>query len=113
MPFGIVDMKKQKNVKKVRIAAAVAFGLAAFAVVAYWFQHEAVDIGGYTVVYYKHRCSIDTQTLPTDFDSLKALPCLIRINWRERIASDMEQEYSYIPDRGIEKTRRIHKSSNK
>ena len=83
----------------------------AIALVFYYFQHMTVDVGGYTVVYYKNRCTMDVRTLPADLESLKALPCLIRINWRERIASDLEQEYCYLPGRGTEKSRLIHKSN--
>ena len=107
-----MGIKKQNNTKKVWIIAAGALCLVALALVCYYFQHESVIVSNYTVVYYKNQCDIDSEELPTDFDSLTALPCLIRINWRERIASDMEQEYCYLPDRGTEKTRLIHKSGD-
>jgi len=105
-----MGMKKQTSTKNVWITAAVVVCLAAAVFVFYFFQHESVNTGRYTVVYYKNRCAIDPQTLPADLDSLKALPCLIRINWTEQIASDMEQEYCYYPGRGIEATRRIYKN---
>ncbi|PKN20557.1 MAG: hypothetical protein CVU71_01845 [Deltaproteobacteria bacterium HGW-Deltaproteobacteria-6] len=106
-----MGIKKQKNAKNIWIAAAGAFCILALMPVCYFFQHESVVVGNYTVVYYKNQCDIDPEDLPADFNSLTALPCLIRINWRERIASDLEQEYSYLPGRGTEKTRLIHKSS--
>jgi hypothetical protein len=101
-------MNKPGKNKKVWIAVA-ALCLPVLAFVGYYFQHKSVDVGGYTVVYFKNQCDIDAQALPSDLESLKALPCLIRINWRERVSSDMEQEYSYIPGRDVEKTRLIHK----
>lgn len=103
-----METKKQKIIW---IIVAGALCLAVLVSVFYFFQHESLIVGKYTVVYYKNQCDIDSEELPMDFDSLTALPCLIRINWRERIASDMEQEYCYLPGRGTEKTRRIHKSS--
>ncbi len=101
-------MKKLTKNKKVWIAGG-ALCLVALGFIIYFFQHESVDVGGYTVVYFKNRCDIDPQAIPSDLESLKALPCLIRINWRERVSSDMEQEYCYVPGKDIEKTRLIHK----
>lgn len=101
-------MKKPGKNKKIWIAAA-ALLILILAFVGYYFQHKSVDVGIYTVVYFKNQCDIDAQALPSDLESLKSLPCLIRINWRERVSSDMEQEYSYIPGRDVEKTRLIHK----
>ncbi|HOX14804.1 MAG TPA: hypothetical protein PLP18_01630 [Smithellaceae bacterium] len=46
-----------------------------------------------------------------NFESLKVLPYLIRINWGERVASEMGQEYCYLPDWGVEKSRVIHKTT--
>jgi len=94
--------------KKSWIIFTAAIVLAAI-IVFYIFQHKTVNVGDYTVVYFKNRCDIDAQSLPTDLESLKSLPCLIRINWQERMASDLYQEYSYLPGRGVEKTRIIHK----
>ncbi|MEE9912116.1 MAG: hypothetical protein K4571_10370 [Deltaproteobacteria bacterium] len=101
-------MKEKKPSKIGMIALATFVGLA-FVVVAYWFQHKTVDIGGYTVVYYKNRCGVDPEGLSANLESLKTIPCLIRINWQEPIASDMLQEYCYLPGKGVEKTRLIHK----
>jgi len=103
-------MKKQTDTKTIWITVTVALCLVAAVFVCYFFQHETVNTGRYTVVYYKNRCNINAQELPADLESLKALPCLIRINWTEQIASDMEQEYRYSPGRGTEETRRIHTS---
>ena len=105
-------MSKKKRISKGWIAGG-ALLIGVFAATLYWFQYSTVDVGGYTVVYYKNRCAINTQNLVADLESLKSLPCLIRINWRERIASDLEQEYCYLPDRGVEKSRVIHTGSRK
>lgn len=86
-----------------------AFFLVAFMVAAYWFQHKTVNVGDYTVVYYKNRCDVDSESLSANLESLKTIPCLIRINWQESIASDMLQEYCYLPGKGVEKSRLIHK----
>ena len=77
-------------------------------VVFFFFQHKTVNTGSYTVVYYKNRCNIDSQSLPDNLPYLKTLPCLIRITWQEPIASDMYQEYCYFPGKEVEKTRLIH-----
>lgn len=95
---------------KVLMAVAAVLFITVVVVAAYWFQHQTVRVGSYTVVYFKNRCQIDAAALPTDLESLKALPCLIRINWLERISSNLEQEYCYRPDRGVEKTRMIQKT---
>ncbi|MFO7569041.1 MAG: hypothetical protein R6W75_04515 [Smithellaceae bacterium] len=102
-------MKKNKTKKIRALILAGAVFLVALLIVAYWFQHKTVVIGQYTVVYYKNQCNIDPDLLPENLEYLKTLPCLIRINWLERIASDMFQEYSYLPGRGVEKTRKIRK----
>jgi hypothetical protein len=104
--------QKMGNMKSPKIdvmVLAVALFAVGLMVAMYWFQHETVQIGGYTVVYFKNRCDIDPEALPANLESLKTLPCLIRINWLERLAPDMFQEYSYLPGRGVEKTRKIHK----
>jgi hypothetical protein len=95
-----------KIVMVLTVALFVLLGLS----VAYWCQHQTVQVGRYTVVYYKNRCKIDPQVLPADLESLKSLPCLIRINWSEKKAPHLEQEYCYRLDRGVEKTRRIQKT---
>jgi len=95
---------------KVLMAVAAVLFVVMGVVAAYWFQQQTVVAGSYTVVYYKNRCNIDSQALPADLESLKALPCLIRINWAERIDASLEQEYCYRPDRGVEKTRMIQKT---
>ena len=104
--------QKMGNMKSskigVMVLAAVLFTVGLM-VATYWFQHETVNVGGYTVVYFKNRCDIDPEGLPADLEYLKTLPCLIRINWLERLAPDVFQEYSYLPGRGVEKTRKIHK----
>lgn len=84
---------------------------AALVAVVYWFQHKTVVIGSYTVLYYKNRCHVDPDTISASLESLQTIPCLIRINWQERISSDMYQEYCYRPERGVEKTRLIHRKN--
>ena len=104
--------QKMGNMKSPKIGVmvlAVALFAVGLMIAMHWFQHETVQIGRYTVVYFKNRCDIDPEGLPANLESLKTLPCLIRINWLERLAPDMFQEYSYLPDRGVEKTRKIHK----
>ena len=72
------------------------------------FEQETVSAGKYTVLYYKNMCDVDSESFPRDLASLKNLPGLIRITWQEQIASDMFQEYCYLPGKGVEKTRLIH-----
>ncbi len=103
-------MKNDKTSKKGLIALGVLAGVVLIAV-GFWFQHKTVVIGGYTVVYYKNRCSVDPEALSGGLESLKAIPCLIRINWQESISSDMLQEYCYLPGKGVEKSRLIHKKN--
>ena len=107
-----MGIKKQNSVRNILIIAAGALSILALSIVCYYFHHESVIVGSYTVVYYKNQCDINPEELSADFNSLTALPCLIRINWRERVSSDLEQEYCYLPGRGTEKTRLIHKSGN-
>ena len=102
-------MKKIKPSTRLKLLVAAALFLAGLMGAAYWFQHETISIGRYTVVYYKNQCDVNPDSLSANLESLKTIPCLIRINWLERIASDMFQEYSYLPDRGVEQTRKIHK----
>ncbi len=102
-------MESDRNLKITLIVLAAAVFFVALLVVAYWFQHKTVQIGDYTVVYFKNRCDVDADSLPANLEYLKSLPCLIRINWQESLAPDLYQEYSYLPGRGVEKTRKIHK----
>lgn len=101
-------MKNDKTSKKGLIVLS-ALALAVLILVGFWFQHKTVVIGEYTVVYYKNRCSVDPENLSGSLESIKAIPCLIKINWQEPISSDMFQEYSYRPGKDVEKTRLIHK----
>lgn len=105
--FGDEGMEKQRRNLKGWMVAAVLSGLALAALI-YWFQQETMTVDGYTVIYYKNRCQMEQETPAANLEYLKTLPCLVRINWRERIASDLEQEYCYLPGRGVEKTRVIH-----
>ena len=93
---------KQKGATGLLIAATLAVIL-----VFHVFEQETLSVGKYTVLYYKNRCSIDFKSFPGDLNSLKSLPCLIRITWREQIASNMFQEYCYLPGREVGKTRLI------
>ncbi len=101
-------MASEKTKKWVAIALVLGFCLVALVVVCYWFQHKTLRVGDYEVVYFKNRCDIDEGAMPADLESLKALPCLIRISWRERTGEDLYQEYCYTPGKGVEKSRRIH-----
>lgn len=103
-------MDQEKKLKVAMIALAAVIFFLAVGLVAYWFQHQTIQVGRYTVVYYKNQCDMNTDLLPANLEYLKTLPCLIRINWQESLAPDLFQEYSYLPGRGIEETRKIHKS---
>lgn len=84
------------------IIAILVIGL-----VFYIFEQETVPVGKYTVLYYKNRSDLDSESFPQDLESLKSLPGLIRITWQEQIAHDMFQEYCYLPGKKVEKTRLI------
>jgi hypothetical protein len=96
--------------KKAAVILAVILIALAAAVVFHIFEHETVTAGKYTVVYYKNMCDNMPPAFPQDLESLKSLPCLIRVTWQEQIASDMFQEYCYLPDKGVEKSRLVHKT---
>lgn len=93
--------------KKITIGLLIA-AIVGIILVFYIFRHETVSVGQYTVVYYKNKCDLAPEALPRDLESLKRLPGLIRITWQERIASDLLQEYCYLPGKGVEEGRKIH-----
>lgn len=101
----------EKSKSKAGMIVICALALAALVAVVYWFQHKTVVIGPYTVVYYKNRCQVDPENISGGLESLQTIPCLIRINWREPISSDILQEYCYRPEKGVEKTRLIHRKN--
>lgn len=90
--------------KKVAIGI-VAAAILGLIIIFYVFRQETVSVGRYNVVYYKSMCDIAPESFPQDLESLKSLSGLIRITWQEQIASDMFQEYCYLPGREIEKAR--------
>lgn len=92
--------------KKVTIGLVIA-AISGLILVFYVFEQETVSVGRYQVVYYKHMCDVEPESFPKDLESLKHLSGLIRITWRERISSDMLQEYCYLPGRRVEKARII------
>jgi hypothetical protein len=92
------------NMKKIAIGLSIAAVLALI-IVFFVFEQKTVSAGRYTVLYYKHKCNVDPQSFPQDLESLKNLPGLIRITWQEQIASNMFQEYCYLPGKGVEPTR--------
>jgi hypothetical protein len=94
--------------KKIKIILPI-IAVAAIIIVFYIFYHKEVQVGKYTVVYYKNMSFVDPDSLPNDLESLKQLSGLIRITWQQEIAYNAFQEYSYIPGRGVEKTRMINK----
>lgn len=101
----------KKDKSKTAIIVICVLVVAVLVAVVYWFQHQTVVIGSYTVVYYKNRCHVDPDTISASLESLQTIPCLIRINWQEQMSSDMLQEYCYRPGRGVEKTRLIHRKN--
>jgi hypothetical protein len=96
--------KRKKNMKKIIIGLVIT-AILGLILVSYIFEQETVLVGRYTVLYHKNMCDLDPESFPQDLDSLKNLPGLIRITWREQISSDMYQEYCYLPGRGVEKAR--------
>lgn len=96
--------------KKVILGLVIAIAVITLVIGLYFFQQKTMEIGSYTVVYYKNKCNLDPAYFPRDLESLKSLPCLIRITWREQLASDMFQEYCYLPGKEVQKTRMIHKT---
>lgn len=104
-------MKVEEKKSKKGLIVLATLALVALILVGFWFQHKTVVVGGYTVVYYRNRCEVDPEALSGSLESLKAIPCLIRINWQEPISSDMFQEYCYLPGKGVEKSRLIHKKN--
>lgn len=97
-----------KKIFTILIIIAVAGLMAVF----YVFEHETVEVGRYSVVYYKNMCDVEVDDFPQDLESLKSLPGLIRITWQEQIASDMFQEYCYLPGKGVEKSRLVRKKQS-
>jgi hypothetical protein len=95
--------------KKVNIVLFIAIIVALLFLVFYVFQQETVTAGKYTVLYHKNMCELDAETFPQDLESLKKIPCVIRVTWQEKIGSELFQEYCYLPGVGVEKTRMIHK----
>ena len=96
--------------KKLSIILVIILIVVAVAIVYFIFEHETVNVGRYNVVYYKNKCDNMPEVLPQDLESLKKLPCLIRITWQEQIASDMFQEYCYLPGKEVEKGSLYHKT---
>jgi hypothetical protein len=96
----------RKDMKKIVIGLVIA-AILGLMIVFYVFEQGIVAVGRYQVLYYKNRCAIAPESFPQDLNSLQHLPGLIRITWREQIASNMFQEYCYLPGRGIEKARII------
>jgi hypothetical protein len=96
--------------KKVILGLVIVIAVIALVIGLYFFQQDTVEIGIYTVVYHKNQCDIDPAHFPRDMESLKSLPCLVRITWQQQISSDMFQEYCYLPGKEVEKTRTIHKT---
>ncbi|MGV8057075.1 MAG: hypothetical protein AB2L12_03425 [Smithellaceae bacterium] len=94
--------------KKVTILLLIA-AILGLVIVFYIFEQETISVGKYSVLYYKNMCDMDSASFPQDLESLKSLPGLIRITWQEQIASDLFQEYCYLPGKGIEKSRLIRK----
>jgi hypothetical protein len=90
--------------KKITIGLSIAAVLGLI-IVFFVFEQKTVSVGRYTVLYYKNMGDVDPKSFPQDLDSLKNLPGLIRITWQEQIASDMFQEYCYLPGKGVEKAR--------
>jgi len=97
--------------KKLAIILMIIFIVVAVAIVYYIFEHETVNVGRYSVVFYKNKCNNMPESLPQDLESLKNLPCLIRITWQEQIASDLFQEYCFLPGKGVEKSGIYHKKN--
>ncbi|MEN6622269.1 MAG: hypothetical protein ABFD50_12035 [Smithella sp.] len=94
--------------KKITLALIIATFLGLL-IVFYVFRQETVSTGRYHVTYYKNRGDIDPKSIPQDLESLKHVPGLVRITWQEQIGSEMFQEYCYLPGKGVEKGRLIHK----
>ncbi|HOW56717.1 MAG TPA: hypothetical protein PKZ12_01845 [Smithellaceae bacterium] len=95
---------------KLLMILTIVLALLALIITVHYFRHETIVVGKYTVVYYPNQCKeITKETFPHDFESLKDLPCLIRITWQERVAPEMFEEYCYLPGREIEKSRVLHK----
>jgi hypothetical protein len=93
--------------KKITIGILISAAILGLVIVLYVFQQETVSVGRYSVLYYKNMNNIDPESFPQDLESLKKLPGLIRITWRESMGGDVYQEYCYLPGRGVEQTRII------
>ncbi len=99
--------EEEMNMKKINIGLLIAASVLGLILVYYIFEQETVSVGRYSVLYYKNMSDVDPASFPQDMESLKKLPGLIRITWRETIGSDIYQEYCYLPEKGVEKTRII------
>jgi len=94
--------------KKIAVISAI-LAIAGLILVFHVFKQETASVGRYSVLYYKNMCDREVESFPRDLESLKSLPGLIRITWQEQIASDMFQEYCFLPGKGVEKARLIRK----
>lgn len=94
--------------KRITIGLIIAAFLGLI-IVFYVFRQETVSAGRYQVTYHKSWCKIDPKSFPQDLGSLQQIPGLVRITWQEQIGSEMFQEYCYLPGKGMEKGRLIHK----
>lgn len=87
------------------IIASIVVG----SIVFYLYRHETVTAGKYQVTYYKGSYDTGKKSLPQDLGSLQKIPGLVRITWLEQTGSELYQEYCYLPGKGTEKGRVIHK----
>jgi len=99
------------GMKKILAIGLIVVTVIGFLLVFYFFEQETVDVGGYSVIYHKNQCELNPQSYQVDLESLKRLPCLVRITWEQKIGPDTYQEYCYLPDRGVEKTRIIRRKN--
>lgn len=97
--------------KKILAICLIFLTAIAFILVFYVFKQKTVEVGRFTVIYYKNQCEFNPQLYPADLESLKRLPCLVRITWEQKIGPDIYQGYCYLPDRGVEKTRIIRRKN--
>ncbi|PKN76937.1 MAG: hypothetical protein CVU52_02655 [Deltaproteobacteria bacterium HGW-Deltaproteobacteria-10] len=97
----------EKYMKKIAIGLLIAVGILGLIITLYVFEQDTVSVGRYSVLYYKNMNDSDPASFPQDLESLKKLPGLIHITWRESIGPNVYQEYCYLPEKGVEPTRII------
>ncbi|MFB3925125.1 MAG: hypothetical protein ACE14T_03645 [Syntrophales bacterium] len=94
----------RKILKVFFFAGSVAFLI----YIGYYFHISSVEIGQYTVYYYKNQTA-DVASFPSDLTMLMNTPGVVKIIWLEQIGPNIYQRYCWTADRGVEKSGLVRK----